>query len=127
MIDEFPYPVKTGPQPLSIVQAALAPGRAEFTASRSPLLLCGSSMSFMDSLPSGSAPLCDRSGIELVVPHTHFRPRRRVLGIVLGIDDPRLAFELNSVVGGAPAATGGSPPTFPPHSTISTCGCCIIR
>ncbi len=99
VIDEFPYLVKASPQLPSIVQAALAPRRAEFTASRSRLLLCGSAMSFMGSLLSGTAPLRGRAGIELVVPTLDFR----LAAEFWGIDDPRLAFKINSVVGGTPA------------------------
>jgi AAA+ ATPase superfamily predicted ATPase len=99
VIDEFPYLVKASPQLPSILQAALAPRRTEFTASRTRLLLCGSAMSFMGSLLSGNAPLRGRAGIELVVPTLDFR----LAADFWGIDDPLLAFKVNAVVGGTPA------------------------
>jgi AAA+ ATPase superfamily predicted ATPase len=99
VIDEFPYLVKAGPQLPSILQAALAPRRAEFTGSRTRLLLCGSAMSFMGSLLSGNAPLRGRAGLELVVPTLDYR----LAADFWGIDDPRLAFKVNAVVGGTPA------------------------
>lgn len=99
VIDEFPYLVKASPQLPSILQAALAPRRREFTASRTRLLLCGSAMSFMGSLLSGTAPLRGRAGIELVVPTLDFR----LAADFWGIDDPLLALKVNAVAGGTPA------------------------
>ena len=99
VIDEFPYLVKASPQLPSIIQAALAPRRAEFTASRTRLLLCGSAMSFMGSLLSGTAPLRGRAGLELIVPTLDFR----LAADFWGITDPLLAFKVNAVVGGTPA------------------------
>ncbi|GAB3994053.1 hypothetical protein GCM10029992_07390 [Glycomyces albus] len=124
VIDEFPYLVKASPQLPSVLQAALAPRRAEFTASRTRLLLCGSAMSFMGSLLSGSAPLRGRAGMELVVPTLDFR----LAAEFWDIDDPLLAFKVNAVVGGTPPIGGNSPPrTHPPRSTISIRGCCATR
>lgn len=99
VIDEFPYLVKASPGLPSILQAALAPRRAEFTGSRTRLLLCGSAMSFMGSLLSGNAPLRGRAGIELLVPTLDYR----LAADFWGIDDPRLAFKVGAVVGGTPA------------------------
>jgi AAA+ ATPase superfamily predicted ATPase len=99
VIDEFPYLAKASPQLPSILQAAFAPRRAEFTSSRTRLLLCGSAMSFMGSLLSGTAPLRGRAGLELVVPTLDFR----LAAGFWGVDDPLLAFKLNAVVGGTPA------------------------
>lgn len=99
VIDEFPYLVKASPQLPSIIQAALAPRRAESTASRTRLLLCGSAMSFMGSLLSGTAPLRGRAGVELVVPTLDFR----LAAEFWGINHPLLAFKVNAVVGGTPA------------------------
>jgi uncharacterized protein len=99
VVDEFPYLVKASPQLPSALQAALAPRRAEFTSSRTRLLLCGSAMSFMGSLLSGSAPMRGRAGLELVVPTLDFR----LAADFWGIGDPLLALKLNAVVGGTPA------------------------
>jgi hypothetical protein len=99
VIDEFPYLVKATPALPSIIQAALGPRRAERTRSRARLLLCGSAMSFMGKLLGGNAPLRGRAGLELVVnPLDH-----RVAARFWDITDPRLAVQVNAVVGGTPA------------------------
>lgn len=99
VIDEFPYLVKATPALPSIIQAALAPRRPERLRSRARLLLCGSAMSFMGSLLSGSAPLRGRAGLELIVPTLDYRLAARFWDL----DDPRLALRVHAVVGGTPA------------------------
>lgn len=110
VIDEFPYLVKATPALPSIIQAALAPRRAERLRSRARLLLCGSAMSFMGSLLGGTAPLRGRAGLELIVPTLDYRLAARFWDL----DDPRLALRVHAVVGGTPAyrrefAEGDSP------------------
>jgi hypothetical protein len=61
-IDGFPYLVKANPELPSVIQAALGPRREERLRSRTRLLLCGSAMSFMGRLLSGTAPLRGRAG-----------------------------------------------------------------
>ncbi|MQY18370.1 AAA family ATPase [Nocardia macrotermitis] len=99
VIDEFPYLVKATPSLPSIVQAALAPRRAERLRSRGRLLLCGSALSFMGSLLSGDAPLRGRAGLELIVPTLD----HRLAAQFWEIDDPRLAVRVHAIVGGTPA------------------------
>ncbi|MFF0451787.1 ATP-binding protein [Nocardia africana] len=99
VIDEFPYLAKAAPALPSIVQAALAPRRAERLRSRGRLLLCGSALSFMGSLLSGDAPLRGRAGLELVVPTLDYR----LAAEFWGIEDPRLAVRVHAIVGGTPA------------------------
>ncbi|MEV0712515.1 AAA family ATPase [Nocardia aurea] len=99
VVDEFPYLVKSSPGLPSIIQAALAPRRAERLASRSRLLLCGSAMSFMGSLLAGTAPLRGRAGLELIVPTLDYR----LAAQFWGIEDPRLALLVHAIVGGTPA------------------------
>jgi hypothetical protein len=99
VIDEFPYLAKASPALPSILQAALGPRRAQRLESRTRLLLCGSAMSFMGGLLSGSAPLRGRAGLELVVqPLDH-----QLAAEFWEITDHRLAVQLNAVVGGTPA------------------------
>ncbi len=110
VIDEFPYLAKANPELPSLLQEAFRPLRDQRTASRTRLLLCGSALSFMGRLLSGNAPLRGRSGLELLV-----RPLDHVLAAEFwGIEDPRLALQVNAVVGGTPAyrrefARGDSP------------------
>ncbi|MCP2317310.1 hypothetical protein APR12_002656 [Nocardia amikacinitolerans] len=99
VIDEFPYLVKASPGLPSIIQSALAPRRPERRRSRARLLLCGSAMSFMGSLLAGGAPLRGRAGLELIVPTLDYR----LAADFWGIDDPRLAIQVHSIVGGTPA------------------------
>ncbi|GAA3375792.1 ATP-binding protein [Streptomyces sannanensis] len=99
VIDEFPYLVQATPALPSIVQRAYAPGREERTSSQTRLLLCGSALSFMSRLLSGSAPLRGRAGLEMVVHTLDYR----LAGEFWRVPDPNLAVLLNSVVGGTPA------------------------
>lgn len=111
VIDEFPYLVKANPSLPSVIQAAFGPRRAERLRSQTRLLLCGSAMSFMGRLLSGTAPLRGRAGLEMVVQTLDYRQAARFWGI----EDPRLAVLLHSVVGGTPAyrdgAAGGRAPS----------------
>ncbi|WP_406284337.1 ATP-binding protein [Embleya sp. NBC_00896] len=110
VIDEFPYLVQASPALPSIIQRAYAPNRAERTGSRARLLLCGSAMSFMGGLLTGTAPLRGRAGLEMVVPTLDYRSAARFWEI----EDPRLAARMHCIVGGTPAyrtefAHGDSP------------------
>ncbi|MEY9966707.1 AAA+ ATPase superfamily predicted ATPase [Streptacidiphilus sp. MAP12-16] len=110
VIDEFPYLAKANPELPSLIQQAFRPLRQERTGSRTRLLLCGSALSFMGKLLSGNAPLRGRAGLELLV-----RPLDHQLAARFwDITDPRLALQVNAVVGGTPAyrrefARGDSP------------------
>ena len=103
-IDEFPYLARANPELPSVIQAAFSPRRDERLRSRTRLLLCGSAMSFMGSLLSGTAPLRGRAGLEMIVPTLDYRLAARFWGI----NDPRLAVLLYSIVGGTPAYRDGA-------------------
>lgn len=109
-IDELPYLTKANPELPSVIQAAFGPRREERLRSRTRLLLCGSAMSFMGRLLSGTAPLRGRAGLEMVVPTLDYR----LAAQFWEIDNPHLAVLLYSVVGGTPAyrdgVTGGRGP-----------------
>ena len=98
VIDEFPFLAKASPALPSIIQRALDPG-AQHTNTPVRLLLCGSALSFMGKLLSGSAPLRGRAGLELIVPTLDFR----LAAEFWEISDPRTALLTNAVVGGTPA------------------------
>ncbi|MFD0329111.1 ATP-binding protein [Streptacidiphilus monticola] len=110
VIDEFPYLAKANPSLPSVIQAAFGPRREERLRSQTRLLLCGSAMSFMGGLLSGTAPLRGRAGLEMVVQTLDYR----LAADFWGITDPHLAVLLYSVVGGTPAyrdgAAGGRAP-----------------
>ncbi|WP_280215683.1 AAA family ATPase [Nocardia cyriacigeorgica] len=99
VIDEFPYLARANPALPSIIQGAYSPRRAERTGSRTRLLLCGSALSFMGGLLSGNAPLRGRASLELPIHTLNYR----LAAEFWGIDDPRLALLVHSVVGGTPA------------------------
>jgi uncharacterized protein len=99
VIDEFPYLARAGPELPSVIQHALTPGRPQRQESRTRLLLCGSAMSFMSGLLSGSAPLRGRAGLELPLRPLDYRAAAEFWGLA----DPRLAAQVFSVVGGTPA------------------------
>jgi AAA+ ATPase superfamily predicted ATPase len=98
VIDEFPFLARASPALPSIIQRALDPaGQRANTQVR--LLLCGSALSFMGGLLSGTAPLRGRAGLELVVKTLDYRAAARFWGI----GDPRTALLVNAIVGGTPA------------------------
>ncbi|MFE3447781.1 ATP-binding protein [Nonomuraea sp. NPDC059194] len=97
IIDEFPYLSKVSPALPSIIQREI--DRAVPKEALVSLLLCGSAMSVMGGLLSGSAPLRGRASLELVV-----RPFDYPLAAQYWrLADPRLAVLVHAVVGGTPA------------------------
>ncbi|BDT88001.1 AAA family ATPase [Nocardia cyriacigeorgica] len=99
VIDEFPYLAKANPELPSIIQEAFRPLRGQRATSRTRLLLCGSALSFMGKLLSGSAPLRGRAGLELLVRPLDYRLAAQFWDIT----DPLLAVRVNAIVGGTPA------------------------
>jgi uncharacterized protein len=99
VIDEFPYLCKASPALPSIIQRSLGPRRPERLASRARLILCGSALSFMGRLLSGSAPLRGRASMDLTVATFGFRDAARFWNI----DDWWLALRVHAIVGGTPA------------------------
>jgi AAA+ ATPase superfamily predicted ATPase len=98
VIDEFPFLAKATPALPSLIQHALEPS-AQRRNTPVRLLLCGSALSFMGKLLSGSAPLRGRAGLELLVPTLDFRLAREFWEI----GDLRTAVLTNAIVGGTPA------------------------
>jgi AAA+ ATPase superfamily predicted ATPase len=98
VIDEFPFLVRASPSLPSIIQRELGPGGSG-QGSKARLLLCGSAMSVMGQLLAGQAPLRGRASLELLVRPFGYQDAARFWGA----DDPRLAVQLHSVVGGTPA------------------------
>lgn len=99
VIDELPYLVRANRELPSVIQHALTPGRPERSRSRTRFLLCGSALSFMGGLLSGSAPLRGRAGLELLVPPLDYRAAAEFWGLT----DPTLAVRVHAIVGGTPA------------------------
>ena len=99
VIDEFPYLARANPSLPSIIQNAFGPRRAERERSRTRLLLCGSALSLMGGLLSGSAPLGGRAGLELIVPTLDYR----LAAEFWSARDPVLALKVHAITGGTPA------------------------
>jgi AAA+ ATPase superfamily predicted ATPase len=57
VIDEFPYLVKANPELPSLIQQGLRPFGHARSATRTRLLLCGSALTVMGKLLTGTAPL----------------------------------------------------------------------
>ncbi|WP_223167065.1 AAA family ATPase [Nonomuraea sp. SYSU D8015] len=98
VIDEFPYLTKASPSLPSLIQHALDP-RGYARRGNARLLLCGSAMGVMGRLLAGNAPLRGRASLELIVRPLDYRASAEFWGI----DDPRLAVLVHSIVGGTPA------------------------
>jgi uncharacterized protein len=99
VVDEFPYLCRSAPELPSIVQRALGRRTLRRKPSSARLILCGSALSFMGRLLSGTAPLRGRAGLDLTVPTFDFR----TAASFWGIDDWELALKVHSIVGGTPA------------------------
>ncbi len=98
VLDEFPYLARSAPGLPAVLQRALGP-RGYLRAGTTRLLLCGSAMSVMGGLLTGSAPLRGRASLELVVQPFGYQEAARFWGA----DDARLAVLVHSIVGGTPA------------------------
>lgn len=100
IIDEFPYLVRQTPGLPSILQSlydSVGPGAT--TAPRPfRLVLCGSAISVMSDLLSGTRALRGRAGLELRVRPLDFREAREFWQI----ESVRTAFLHNALIGGTP-------------------------
>lgn len=100
VLDEFPYMARSTDGLPSIIQHALSPRGKARTQSRTRMILCGSSLSFMASLVSGSAALFGRARLSLIVPAFDYRTAARFWRVD---HDLPLAMRLYAVTGGTPA------------------------
>lgn len=108
VIDEFPYLLESTPGLPSLIQTALSPRGPARTRSRTRLVLCGSALTTMRGLLTGSAPLRGRAVKELMIHPFGFRDAAKFWGI----DDLDTAFRVHALVGGTPAyldMCGGAP------------------
>lgn len=117
VLDEYPYLQATSPELDSVLQAIsddVANGSlgTDWKGSVS-VILCGSAMSVMTELLSGSSPLRGRAVLDTLLNPFEFRQFKDYWGI----QDPMTAFLLHAVLGGAPGyrdlTSGALPPTSP--------------
>lgn len=95
VVDEFPYATATAPQLPSLIQHlydAAHNGRGP----GGRLILCGSALSVMHELLSGSKPLRGRVMMDLRLPALDFREAARLWGI----SDPEIALRVHACLGG---------------------------
>ena len=100
VLDEFPYLAQETPGLPSIVQSlydGLGPGAGAGTMSLR-LILCGSAISVMGDLLSGTRALRGRAALELRVRPFGYRDAREYWGI----ENLAAAFAHNAIVGGTP-------------------------
>ena len=96
IIDEFPYLLAHSPELPSILQRAIDRSRDGGNPIR--LVLCGSAVSAMAGLLTGSQALRGRASLDLVV----HRFDLRTAAAYWGIDDPSTAFTVHAILGGTP-------------------------
>lgn len=112
VLDEFPYILEHSPHTDSVIQALYAPQSAARLKSRARLILCGSSISMMRDLLSGTAPLRGRSGLDLRISPFDFRAARAFQGI----EDLTTAVHTFAVIGGVAAYAREMVDHVLPHS-----------
>lgn len=98
VIDEFPHLRRVSASLPSLIQHHLDP-RGPAGQGKTRLLLCGSAPEAMGRLLGDNAPLRGRASLDLVVRPLDHKASARFWGL----DDPRLAVLVHSIVGGAPA------------------------
>lgn len=94
VLDELPYLTAASPELPSVIQRALG-ARSRM---RTRLILCGSALSVMGRLLSGTAPLRGRAALDLLVQPFDFRQAAAFWDL-----EPELAFRLHAILGGTPA------------------------
>lgn len=99
VLDEYPYLLEHTPQLDSIIQRGFGPRGRRRTSKRARLILCGSAMTIMRRLLSGTAPLHGRAGMDLRISAFDFRVARELHGV----EDLATAFRAYAVVGGVAA------------------------
>lgn len=101
VIDEYPYLQQVSPDIDSAIQALMDEAAAghlteKWTAPVS-VILCGSAMSVMTKILSGTSPMRGRAALDMPLAQFDFRQARGYWGI----DDLETAFTIDTVVGGA--------------------------
>ena len=115
IFDEFPYLVQDSPGLPSLIQSLydqIGPGSA---AGEAPLrlVLCGSAISVMAGLLSGTKALRGRGALEMKVKPFGYRDARAYWGI----DDLETAFVHNALIGGTPGYRDIVPEPRVPHGS----------
>lgn len=96
VIDEFPYLLNHSPELPSLLQKGIDRSRDGGPPLR--LVLCGSALSTMASLLTGTQALRGRASLDIVMGTFDFRQAARFWGIT----DPATAFQVHAILGGTP-------------------------
>ena len=96
VLNEFPYLLEHTPSLDSLVQRVYAPRAATRLETRTRLVLCGSAVSVMGRLLTGTSPLRGRASLELRMQPFDFRTARKLHGI----EDLGTALLTYAVIGG---------------------------
>ncbi len=108
VIDELPYLLQHSPELPGLIQH-LYDRSAQGSAPGGRIVLCGSAMTVMSQLLSGTKPLRGRAVVDLRLPAFDYRTSRQHWQI----GDPRIALLVDACLGGAPGyralAPGPSP------------------
>lgn len=97
VLDEFPYLLRDSGELPSVIQAAFDDSKM----GRHPsfrLILCGSALSVMGKLLTGTKALRGRARLDLAIESFDFRTAKSYWGI----EDPEVAFIVDAIFGGAP-------------------------
>ncbi|MGH3545105.1 MAG: AAA family ATPase [Mycobacteriales bacterium] len=110
IIDELPYLLRHSPEVPGLLQLLYDQSQSG-AAPGGRIVLCGSAISVMAQLLSGTQPLRGRAVVDLRLPAFDYRTARTHWGI----DHPSVALLVDAVLGGAPGyrplAAGPSPQT----------------
>ena len=102
VLDEYPYLRQSSTEMDSAVQALMDEAAAgDFgTGWAAPvaIIVCGSAMSVMTGILSGTSPMRGRAALDMPLAPFDYRQSRRFWGI----EDPATAFAVDAIVGGAP-------------------------
>ena len=101
VLDEYPYLRAGSPEMDSVIQAVIDEAAiGDFGSGWSSpvtVIVCGSAMSVMTGIVSGSSPMRGRAMLDLPLAAFDYRQARNYWGIT----DPTAAFSVDSVLGGA--------------------------
>jgi uncharacterized protein len=96
VLDEFPYLLEHSPELPSVLQALYDDMRNEPAQTPLRIILCGSAISVMEQLLSGSSPLRGRTQLELRLQPFDYRTSARYWNVA----EPELGFLVDAVFGG---------------------------
>jgi AAA+ ATPase superfamily predicted ATPase len=96
VIDELPYLLAHSPEIPSVLQEIYDESHDEGDYPSAAAIICGSALSVMSELLSGSKALRGRAQLDLTLRPFDYRLARQYWGI----EDPAIAFQLDAVLGG---------------------------